>query len=91
MKEMWNVPGRVKPTVLEYDAILDGSFVLPDVATKGKRPAAGAAPQPAAGPKLTNSNAVAGLKDQRELSLKDNVILFEDRWVPLPTPSFKIV
>jgi ubiquitin-like 1-activating enzyme E1 B len=73
MEDMWKVEGRVKPVALDYDAIMDGSFVAPPVRTvpkakEGDAPAAPAAP-----------TSGAGLKDQKELSLKENLELFIDR------------
>lgn len=74
MKGMWTVPGRVKPTPLDYDAIMDGSFVLPP-----SRQAAPAASGSAAPSAPASAKGQSGLKDQQELSLKDNLTLFLSR------------
>lgn len=81
MEDMWKVQGRVKPVPLEYEAIISGAFVTPPVrkaapangktgAENGKN---GVEKAPAEVAKT------AGLKDQRELSVKDNLELFIDR------------
>lgn len=86
--DMWKAPGRVKPKALEYEAILNGSFVPPPLRSA---PAATSATQ-TNGDAEPSSNghahangtkqADAGhLKDQRELSVKDNLELFLDRLV----------
>ncbi|EIW66085.1 hypothetical protein TREMEDRAFT_45923 [Tremella mesenterica DSM 1558] len=86
MEDMWKVAGRVKPVALEMEMIKTGEFVVPPLRvaipsgvqnggprTKGK----------ANGENGTNGSATAketssGLKDQRELSVKDNLDLFID-------------
>lgn len=88
MDDLWNKEGRVKPTALDYEGIVDGSFAMPPLRS---------APQAAAGPSANGtsngsaSSAVpaangpaangdsAQLRDQRELSLKENLELFVDR------------
>jgi ubiquitin-like 1-activating enzyme E1 B len=83
MEEMWKVAGRVKPVALDVTTINDGSFVTPPLrnAPPVQAPAE-------AGPGHTASNGAgpskpaasqATLKDQRELSVKDNLDLFVDR------------
>ena len=81
MEDMWKVQGRVKPVPLEYEAIMLGTFVTPPVRkaahANGKTGAEygknGLEKAPAEVAKT------AGLKDQRELSVKDNLELFIDR------------
>jgi hypothetical protein len=91
MDDMWNVPGRVRPVALGYDSIMDDSFVTPTLRT------AAAAPSVASGSGTTDgaSTSASGanghtstsngnariLKDQRELSIKENLELFIDRYV----------
>jgi len=87
MDEMWKVAGRVKPVPLDVEAINSGSFVTPPLrnAPPVQAPAAASASHTAtngsssdAGPsKSTVSHAT--LRDQRELSVKDNLDLFVDR------------
>ncbi|KAJ9093110.1 hypothetical protein QFC20_007218 [Naganishia adeliensis] len=76
MEDMWKVQGRVKPVPLEYESIMYGDFVTPPVRkaqTNGKQ-----------NDKQNGNKAPAdvarttGLKDQRELSVKDNLELFID-------------
>lgn len=87
MEDLWNKPGRVMPKALDYDAIVDGTFIPLPPRT---------APAPAASTQATNGSAStdsakqgessatgardnARLRDQRELSLRDNLELFIDR------------
>lgn len=102
MEDMWTGPGRVKPVALDYNAIMDGSFVTPPLRTAAAAPAASTSNGEATnkgqtqGTSSTNgessksgtaaqSNGVANgqsgrqLKDQRELSVKENLELFVDR------------
>ncbi|KAG6908635.1 hypothetical protein DXG01_003813 [Tephrocybe rancida] len=67
MADMWR--SRAPPVPLDFDAILDDTFVL----------RAEVAPQTASGSKFPAPSANgsgSGLKDQRALSLRDNVELF---------------
>lgn len=70
MDDMWKVPGRVKPTPLEHDAIMAGTFTPPPLVKKSTNE------------KTASSNgAVAApsqLKDQQSLTVKDNLELFID-------------
>jgi ubiquitin-like 1-activating enzyme E1 B len=78
MEDMWKVPGRVKPVPLDYEAISQGTFAMPHAEAKTQPPATQgqtSGSEQAAGPSTKT------LKDQRELSLKDNLDLFIDRWV----------
>ncbi|KIJ64071.1 hypothetical protein HYDPIDRAFT_91418 [Hydnomerulius pinastri MD-312] len=82
MADMWR--SRDAPTPLDFDAIVDGTFVVKEPTKQGAPPtntkgqsnghvngnatASTSAPQ--------NGNGAAGLKDQRALSLQDNLALF---------------
>ncbi len=79
MEDMWKVPGRVKPVPLDYEAILNGTFPAPH----GEEQTAQASGSKQNG---TTQQANGGaqpsastLRDQKELSLKDNLELFIDR------------
>lgn len=93
MEDMWKVAGRVKPVALDYEKIMSGEFEVPPVIKKAgaagvkkedtgsstnghaETSAAGAAKSNGNGPEHTST----GLKDQRQLSIKDNLELFIDR------------
>lgn len=100
MSDMWRA--RAPPVPLDFDAILDESFVLrreelpatPAAPSNGKtngvaKPANAVASGsgsklPANGTSGTDTTTSApaagsGLKDQKQLSLKDNVLLFVSR------------
>lgn len=70
MEDMWKVPGRVKPVPLDYDGIMDDSFVAPP-------PRVPAPAAPAAG-NANGTTSATKLKDQKELTLKENLELFID-------------
>ncbi|KAF8836558.1 hypothetical protein BDN67DRAFT_1014595 [Paxillus ammoniavirescens] len=78
MADMWR--SREKPTSLDFDAIMDGSFVVKEPSKSGAAPA-NSKQQPNG---HTNGHAKAstsqkgqsGLKDQRALSLQENLSLF---------------
>lgn len=86
MDDLWNKEGRVKPTALDYEGIMSGSFPTPPLRAA---PAAAASAPSANGSAATEpkSNGAAPaanvnsaqLRDQRELSLKENVELLIDR------------
>jgi len=63
MKDMWK--SRAPPIPLDHDGILNDSFVLRQ-----------GVPEPATAP--STSSTSANLKDQRRLTLKDNLLLFLD-------------
>lgn len=70
MEDMWKVPGRVKPVPLDYDGIMEGTFVAPPPRTPAQ-----------AAPAASTTNGAASsakLKDQKELSLRENLELFID-------------
>nr|GAT60818.1 ubiquitin-like modifier activating enzyme 2 [Mycena chlorophos] len=81
MADMWR--SRSPPTPLDFDAILDGSFLVPaapqvnghvnGVASGSKTQANGTVDAQASS---SSAAAGSGLKDQKQLSLKDNVLLF---------------
>jgi ubiquitin-like 1-activating enzyme E1 B len=83
MEDMWKVEGRVKPVPLEYESIMSGTFVTPPV--RKAAPANGKSESAPENGKNGVEKAPAevaksgGLKDQRELSVKDNLELFIDR------------
>jgi ubiquitin-like 1-activating enzyme E1 B len=100
MSDMWRA--RAPPVPLDFDAILDGTFVLrseeppatPTVPSNGKtngvaKPvnavASGSGSKTAVNGAVNTSSdtsapaAGSGLKDQKQLSLKDNVLLFISR------------
>ena len=93
MDDMWRA--RAPPVPLDFDKIRDGTFVLNRPQPNGVHPHAngadtanGNAKAPAVGgststEKLLNGSSsanAAGLKDQRALSLQDNLELFISRW-----------
>lgn len=88
MEDMWKVAGRVKPVALDVGAINDGSFVTPPLrnAPPVQAPAAAGSGHTTsngssngeAGPS-TSAQTSSSLRDQRELSVKDNLDLFVDR------------
>lgn len=63
---MWNKPGRVKPVALDYDAIMSGTFEAPT------------AQNAAIAPATATNGSTSTLRDQKELSLKENLELFVD-------------
>ncbi|KAJ7052620.1 hypothetical protein C8F01DRAFT_1332728 [Mycena amicta] len=87
MTDMWRA--RAPPTPLDFDAILDGTFLLdreaPPALVNGRHNGVAAY---ASGSKAHTNGVVnaeagsssaaagSGLKDQKQLSLKDNVLLF---------------
>jgi ubiquitin-like 1-activating enzyme E1 B len=80
MEDMWKVPGRVKPVPLDYGAIMNGTFPTPHgrennaQASESKQ---NGTTQQANGDSQPSAST---LRDQRELSLKDNLDLFIDIW-----------
>jgi len=84
MEDMWKLPGRTKPVPLDYETIMDGSFIAPP-----------SAKQTATVVQSTSSSAVQDraqmqsssdvpkaqekLKDQQELTIKQNLELFLER------------
>lgn len=94
MDDMWKVAGRVKPVALDYDSVINGTFVTPPLRTAAAPPNANGSaangtngaeangasssttPAASAAPAVVNPSQ---LKDQRELSVKDNLELFLDR------------
>lgn len=79
MSDMWR--SRAPPLPLDFDAIKNGTFVLKEehdvTRMNGKRGAINAGKQV-----LNGSAAVSGgLKDQRSLTLGDNLSLFISRYI----------
>lgn len=81
MEDMWKVAGRIKPVALDYDAIMDGTFVAPPPRTSAAQAAA------AANGNATASASTSTLKDQKELTLKENLELFIDSCARLAARS----
>ena len=81
MDDMWTVHGRVKPVVLDFDSVTGGSFVKPPLRNATAPPPAPSANGHAASTVNGSANGVepAGLRDQRELTTKENLELFIDR------------
>jgi ubiquitin-like 1-activating enzyme E1 B len=84
MDEMWKVHGRVKPVALDVESINDGSFITPPLRNAPPAPVASGpnaekSGTNGAGPSSDTSVKQSTLKDQRELSVKDNLDLFVDR------------
>lgn len=79
MEDMWKVPGRVKPVPLDYNTILDGSFRVPPLAKAASAPGK-EGPVPASTSQVNPAPATSvrqdKLKDQQELSIKQNLELF---------------
>ncbi|KAK7062646.1 E1 ubiquitin-activating protein uba2 [Paramarasmius palmivorus] len=71
MSDMWRA--RTPPTPLDFDAILQGTFALP---TPSSSAAASTNGQVNGKSNGAETSANAGLKDQRALTLKDNLSLF---------------
>ncbi|KAL0247851.1 hypothetical protein I308_103929 [Cryptococcus tetragattii IND107] len=76
MEDMWKKEGRVKPVPLDCDAILNGTFVTPPLRTA---PTANQQANSDKGAERAKNKPAALLKDQKELSLKENLELFLDR------------
>ncbi|KAK4684494.1 ubiquitin-like 1-activating enzyme E1 B, partial [Tremellales sp. Uapishka_1] len=79
MEDMWKVAGRVKPVPLDYEAIMDGSFQVPPVRNVPAPAPATNGVKKESPNESANGNGIARvLKDQRELSLRENLELFID-------------
>jgi ubiquitin-like 1-activating enzyme E1 B len=80
MADMWR--SRDKPTPLDFDAIVNRSFVVKE-STKNIASSLNSKGQVnghANGRSASSSNANGGLKDQRALTLQDNLSLFVSRY-----------
>ncbi|KGB75813.1 ubiquitin-like 1-activating enzyme E1 B [Cryptococcus deuterogattii 99/473] len=75
MEDMWKKEGRVKPVPLDCDAILNGTSVTPPLRTA---PTANQQANSDKGAESAKIKPAALLKDQKELSLKENLELFLD-------------
>lgn len=84
MADMWR--SREPPTPLDFEGIRDGTFVM-NKKTHKEDTTAQSAPRATSATNGSTSNgaSTSGLKDQRALSLKDNVDLFVARFVYQPT------
>jgi ubiquitin-like 1-activating enzyme E1 B len=76
MTDMWK--SRSPPTVLDYDAILNGTFTVHNGTGSGGSGQSNGASTPVTA-QVNGSAAVSSLRDQRALSLKDNLDLFVSR------------
>lgn len=85
MADMWR--SREKPTPLDFDAIVDGNFVVkgPTKNASSSLNSKGQLNGHANGDavKLASSSKNSGLKDQRALTLQDNLALFVSRYALL--------
>jgi ubiquitin-like 1-activating enzyme E1 B len=82
MEDMWKVPGRVKPVALDYNTILDGSFRVPPLAKASSGPGKdghSSASTSQANPAFAINIRQEKLKDQKELTIKQNLELFLNR------------
>lgn len=85
MADMWR--NRAPPTPLDFDGIADGSFILtPNSGTSSNDVVAShgtaiATSLAKATPNGTSkaANASTGLKDQKELTLQESLVLFVSR------------
>lgn len=94
MADMWR--SRAKPTPLDFDGIKNGTFTLDQrqpngahtngssngAASNGSNGSGSAATEKLLGAQASNtaSTSAAGLKDQRSLTLQDNLELFVERY-----------
>ncbi|KAF8066921.1 hypothetical protein FPV67DRAFT_1670389 [Lyophyllum atratum] len=80
MADMWR--SRAPPVPLEFDAIMDRTFVLRDVGGEPRSGGSGVDRAGGSGSNIPNGIShpngagTSGLKDQRALSLRDNIELF---------------
>jgi ubiquitin-like 1-activating enzyme E1 B len=84
MEDMWKVPGRTKPVPLDYETIMDGSFVTPPLAKQSAAvvsSTSSSANQEKAQVQSSSDapKAQGKLKDQQELTIKQNLELFLER------------
>jgi ubiquitin-like 1-activating enzyme E1 B len=92
MPDMWRT--RQPPTPLEFDSILNGSFAVSTKSQINARPIKNLPKQARANgleihkrgdselPSTSSSGDGTGFKDQRKLSLRDNLELFVSRFIP---------
>lgn len=86
MADMWK--SRSPPTPLDYDAILKGTFTTQNgngVASSSSSVASRSGQsngslKPVKNAQVNGTGSASSLKDQRALSLKDNLDLFVSRW-----------
>ncbi len=92
MQDMWKVPGRVRPTALDYQSIMEGFFQPPALRNAASQANGdnrallnGGANGHASGSTTLNLDGQSKgnarqLRDQKELSVKENLELFIDRY-----------
>lgn len=94
MEDMWKDLNRKKPKALDYDEIMNETFVpLPVKAkegqsTNGDGSAVDATAAGAAAPPPADRPIPSQLRDQRQMSVKETLELFIDRQVSIPPPPF---
>lgn len=81
MEDMWKVPGRAKPVPLDYETIMDGSFITPPLAKQTatvvqSTPASATQAQAQMQSSPDAPKAQGKLRDQQELTIKQNLELF---------------
>ena len=86
MSDMWK--SREPPVALDFDQIADGSFSLPvrntntasssKLSGKVQKNGSSSAPNGANG-----ASSASGLKDQKDLSLQENLVLFVSRYAEI--------
>lgn len=86
MDDMWKLPGRIKPVPLDHHSIVNGTFMTPPVRATAVASSGSSQANESAKMEQTNGNQNANgstrlLRDQKELSVMDNLALFIDRCV----------
>jgi ubiquitin-like 1-activating enzyme E1 B len=84
MADMWK--HRPPPTPLDFDSIAEGTFTIPSTAANGSA-------NPSSSAKLANGHTTAPapssssskLKDQKELTLQESLVLFISRYARCPS------
>ena len=76
MRDMWR--SRDKPTPLDFDAIVEGSFVVKEPTKHALSSSSTKGQVNGHGSEASYGNG--GLKDQRALTLQDNLALFVSRY-----------
>ncbi|WWC63925.1 uncharacterized protein I303_106530 [Kwoniella dejecticola CBS 10117] len=74
MEDMWKKEGRIKPVPLEHEGIMNGTFATPP----SRQAPSTSAPNGTAQTNGSSAQKKQSLKDQRELTLKENLELFID-------------
>ena len=86
MSDMWK--SREPPVALDFDQIADGSFSLPvrntNTASSSKPSGKVQKNGNSSAPNGTNgASSASGLKDQKDLSLQENLVLFVSRYAEI--------